>query len=343
LDHQRPDRSRHIGSPQFATANKGEGLFDIFTGDVVALLERVIQWMATPGTDEPAAATPGIVEMVGLRPPSPSFRHQLHGSPDPGQRLGPNQQRIWAEPGAIRQPGIRLWPGLRGGIGFFGAIIDYLPLRWSYPCVLLLWSAAGFATGLVTDYKGLLICRTALGFLEAGHWPCAVKVTQRLLEPKDRSMGNSLLQSGTSIGAIATPLIMQAILTPAVGSWRPAFQIVGAAGVLWVAVWFFLIRGESWTKVQSRLTRKLSPLHAALHSFPVAHPQAPGRLCRHCPDQYRLAIASPPGSRNSCSRDVATAKAKCFGSTPFFMSLPMSAALAAGALTLWLHGKKAIP
>src|SRR5438874_189296 len=110
------------------------------------------------------------------------------------------------------------WAFAVGSI-FFGAIIDSLPLRWSYPCVLLLWSGAGFATGLVSDYKGLLICRTALGFLEAGHWPCAVKVTQRLLEPKDRSMGNSLLQSGTSIGAIVTPLIMQLILTPVVGSW----------------------------------------------------------------------------------------------------------------------------
>jgi ACS family hexuronate transporter-like MFS transporter len=133
------------------------------------------------------------------------------------------------------------WAFAAGSI-FFGAIIDSLPLRWSYPCVLLLWSGAGFATGLVSDYKGLLICRTALGFLEAGHWPCAVKVTQRLLEPKDRSMGNSLLQSGTSIGAIATPLIMQLILTPVVGSWRPAFQIVGAAGVLWVGLWFMLVR-----------------------------------------------------------------------------------------------------
>jgi creatinine amidohydrolase len=34
----------HIGSPQFATTDKGEGLFEIFTDDVLAMLERVIQW-----------------------------------------------------------------------------------------------------------------------------------------------------------------------------------------------------------------------------------------------------------------------------------------------------------
>jgi creatinine amidohydrolase len=34
----------HIGSPQFASAEKGEALFRAFTESVVALLERVIRW-----------------------------------------------------------------------------------------------------------------------------------------------------------------------------------------------------------------------------------------------------------------------------------------------------------
>lgn len=34
----------HIGSPQLATAEKGEHLFTIFAADVAALLERVIAW-----------------------------------------------------------------------------------------------------------------------------------------------------------------------------------------------------------------------------------------------------------------------------------------------------------
>jgi creatinine amidohydrolase len=34
----------HIGSPQFASADKGETLFDTFTNDVVKLIERVIRW-----------------------------------------------------------------------------------------------------------------------------------------------------------------------------------------------------------------------------------------------------------------------------------------------------------
>ncbi|MDO8543629.1 MAG: creatininase family protein [Opitutaceae bacterium] len=34
----------YLGSPAFATADKGEHLFSVFTADVVALLERVIRW-----------------------------------------------------------------------------------------------------------------------------------------------------------------------------------------------------------------------------------------------------------------------------------------------------------
>jgi ACS family hexuronate transporter-like MFS transporter len=124
----------------------------------------------------------------------------------------------------------------------FGVLADKFPLRWLYPAVLMLWSGAGFATGMIGSYTGLLACRTALGLFEAGHWPCAVKATQALLEPKDRSMGNSVLQSGTSIGAIVTPLIMRLLLTDELSSWRFSFQAVGVAGLAWVVVWFALIR-----------------------------------------------------------------------------------------------------
>jgi creatinine amidohydrolase len=39
--------SGHIGDPRSATAEKGEALFRVFTGDVVALLERVVRWDGT--------------------------------------------------------------------------------------------------------------------------------------------------------------------------------------------------------------------------------------------------------------------------------------------------------
>ncbi len=124
----------------------------------------------------------------------------------------------------------------------FGIAADRVSVRWLYPMVLLLWSAVGFTTGLTNTYSGLLACRMLLGLFEGGHWPCAIKTTQRLLESRDRAMGNSVLQSGTSIGAILTPLIMRVMLTDAAGSWRVPFQAVGAIGLLWIVLWFALVR-----------------------------------------------------------------------------------------------------
>lgn len=129
----------------------------------------------------------------------------------------------------------------------FGVAVDRFSVRWLYPLVLLLWSAVGFATGLVGSYDELLVCRTLLGLFEGGHWPCAIKTTQRLLEAKDRSMGNSVLQAGTSIGAIITPLVLSAMLTPALNSWRLPFQAIGAIGIVWIVFWFLLVRKDDLT------------------------------------------------------------------------------------------------
>jgi ACS family hexuronate transporter-like MFS transporter len=130
------------------------------------------------------------------------------------------------------------------GATVFGFIADAVNVRWLYPGVLLAWSAVGMATGFAHNYTELIACRTLLGFFEAGHWPCALKTTLRLLEPKDRTLGNSVLQSGTAIGAIVTPQIMLRMMTEETGSWRPVFQIIGGIGVFWVFAWLASIRNR---------------------------------------------------------------------------------------------------
>src|SRR5689334_849015 len=85
------------------------------------------------------------------------------------------------------------WAFAVGSIAF-GVLVDRVSVRWVYPVVLLLWSVTGFLTGMISNFSELLVCRTLLGLFEAGHWPCAIKTTQFLLEPNDRAMGNGLLQ-----------------------------------------------------------------------------------------------------------------------------------------------------
>ena len=132
--------------------------------------------------------------------------------------------------------------GFAAGSLAFGFLADRLRIFWLYPVVLAAWSLMGVATGWTRGYGDLLMCRALLGFFEAGHWPCALKTTFALLSEKDRTLGNSVLQSGASIGAILTPQIMKRMLTDAPGSWRAAFIVIGAAGLVWVVAWFAFMR-----------------------------------------------------------------------------------------------------
>lgn len=156
---------------------------------------------------------------------------------------------------------VEMWFGYAFAVGAFlwGCVADKWSVRWLYPALVLGWSAMGFLTGLVKDYEGLLVCRTLLGFFEAGHWPCALKTTQRLLAREERTLGNSVLQSGASIGAVLTPLVMSFMLGGRTepGAWRQPFLLIGAIGVLWVVAWFLMLKERDFA--ESSITPALSP------------------------------------------------------------------------------------
>jgi ACS family hexuronate transporter-like MFS transporter len=128
----------------------------------------------------------------------------------------------------------------------WGFLVDRISVRWIYPIGLLGWSLMGFLTGWARGYEDLYWCRLWLGFFESAHWPCGLKTTQALLSRRGRAMGNSVLQSGTSIGAILTPWVMLAILTPQPGSWRIGFQGIAIVGASWVFLWLFVVRDRDF-------------------------------------------------------------------------------------------------
>lgn len=135
------------------------------------------------------------------------------------------------------------------GIGFaFGALAmgwsaDRWTVRWLYPAAVLAWSAAGFATGFAQTLLGLMLFRGLLGIFEAGNWPCALRTTQHILAPSQRTMGNSLLQSGAAVGAILTPQVIILFMTEEnPRSWRYPFFVIGVLGTLWVGLWLYFVR-----------------------------------------------------------------------------------------------------
>ncbi|MBL9146389.1 MAG: MFS transporter [Verrucomicrobiaceae bacterium] len=162
---------------------------------------------------------------------------------------------------------MEMWFGWAFAAGslVFGFVADRVNVRWLYPVVLLGWSMAGVVSAWTRTYEQLLWCRIALGLFEAAHWPCALKTTFALLSPQERTMGNSVLQSGASIGAIITPQVMLWLMTDELGTWRLAFQVVGFTGVLWVALWFIAIRASDFQSVSDANESKPStPLMAVL-------------------------------------------------------------------------------
>jgi len=129
-------------------------------------------------------------------------------------------------------------------VQFFGGwIVDAFGARLIFPSAVGVWSLAGLLTGLATTLPGMSMCRLLLGAGEAFNWPCALKVTERMLEPKDRPLANGIFNSGTALGAILAPVVVT-ILTLRYG-WRSAFYVTGALGFFWIVLWFLITRGRS--------------------------------------------------------------------------------------------------
>ena len=215
----------------------------------------------------------------------------------------------------------------------FGILADKYPVRIVYPIGLALWSMTGFATGMSQGYGGLLICRTLLGFFEGAHWPCAVKTTRLLLDAKDRSMGNSLLQSGTSIGAIITPLVMRAMLTNDPASWRLPFFVIGSTGVLWLICWFAFIKPNDLVST-GPVEKSAASLWSILATRRMVVIMAV--ICLINTGWQMLRAWLPKFLQEG--RGYSESHALYFNSL-FYVATDVGV-IGAGALTIWLHRKK---
>lgn len=133
------------------------------------------------------------------------------------------------------------------GLGFacggllFGILADVMSVRILYPVVVVVFSAAGICSGLVNSLEWLGVWRFVLGLFEAGHWPCALRTTQRVFQPHQRTWANSVLQSGASLGAVLSPLLVVGLLLWNPAQWRLAFFIAGGLGLPWAVAWLLTV------------------------------------------------------------------------------------------------------
>jgi ACS family hexuronate transporter-like MFS transporter len=162
------------------------------------------------------------------------------------QVLSLTADRIIGEFGLTKEGFGKIIAAFRYSYGIFqifgGFLVDAHGPRITYPVAGGLWSLAGMLTGLSSSVAMLSSFRFLLGVGEAFNWPCALKVTQGLLPPKDRPLANGIFNSGAAVGALLAPLIVT--LVTVYYGWRAAFVITGALGGFWVVGWLWYTRAS---------------------------------------------------------------------------------------------------
>jgi ACS family hexuronate transporter-like MFS transporter len=96
------------------------------------------------------------------------------------------------------------------------------------------------AVGLSVSVIGFIVARFALGIGEAGNFPASIKTVAEWFPKKERALATGIFNSGTNIGALATPLLVPLIVVA--WGWYEAFIITGLLGFIWLIFWLILYR-----------------------------------------------------------------------------------------------------
>jgi len=121
------------------------------------------------------------------------------------------------------------------GMIAMGRVIDRLGSRAGYAFAVTFWSIASMAHAIASSLATFAIARAALGFGEAGVFPASIKSVAEWFPKKERALATGIFNSGTSVGAILTPLFAPWVALH--WGWRWAFLVTGALGFAWLALW----------------------------------------------------------------------------------------------------------
>jgi ACS family hexuronate transporter-like MFS transporter len=121
-----------------------------------------------------------------------------------------------------------------------GRLIDWAGTRLGYAVAVAAWSVAAMAHALARSAWGFGAARFALGLSESANFPAAIKTVADWFPQRERALATGLFNSGANIGAILAPLVVPYLAVHY--GWRAAFLATGAAGFLWVGLWWWLFR-----------------------------------------------------------------------------------------------------
>lgn len=135
------------------------------------------------------------------------------------------------------------------GLLTMGGIIDRLGTKKGYILSIGIWSLFGMlhaTIGKGFSFIGFILARFGLGYGEAGNFPAAIKTTAEWFPKKERAFATGIFNAATSVGAIAAPFVIGAIVYWTGGergqgelmNWRIPFLITGVLSAIWVFLWW---------------------------------------------------------------------------------------------------------
>lgn len=132
--------------------------------------------------------------------------------------------------------------GLAYGLFNFpgGWIADRLGLRWGMLMALGWWSVFTIATPFAGSLMGWYVVRALMGAGEAPIWPYNAKTANSWAAPSERSTAYTWAGSGQYIGPAIGSILAGWIVVRF--GWQWSFILFGAAGVLILPVWIFIVR-----------------------------------------------------------------------------------------------------
>lgn len=121
-----------------------------------------------------------------------------------------------------------------------GWIVDKLGLRKSMATFYAIWSAFTVLTAATFNFISMLIVRIFMGAGEGPVWPVNSKVVKNWSSKYDESKAFTLAGTGQAVGPVVAATLGTALYV--LGGWIAPFIFFGVLGLVFSAVWYFVVR-----------------------------------------------------------------------------------------------------
>ena len=121
-----------------------------------------------------------------------------------------------------------------------GGLTDKLGTRKAFAIAIGMWSVAAMLPGAAFSVITFGVAMFLLGLGEAANFPACIKTVAEWFPKRERTLATGIFNSGANVGNIVVPLIVPALV--AVVSWRGAFVVAGAMGIVWMVFWLIYYR-----------------------------------------------------------------------------------------------------